>query len=453
MDRVKTLTQKEGFAPLRKFLESSWFSVLVGAIILTLYVCNLPILAVGICALLLTFIFLVCEDTRPALSVVLSVFFSLRYKYDSAAYLTTGAIVTYVACGIPLILTMIYRLVKRRVAWKRKAGLWSMALLSVVTLLGGVFTEYYNLGNFLRAIGRFAVLLGVYAFFAFTMEKREDNLVYFARICAVIVCLIPLQVLDFYVRNYEYGMSLDVRWKDKICLGWAISTITGETIAFLLPAVFYLIYKEKKGFWYWLVIAVGLAGIYFTFCRNALLWGGITTVVATVVNCFIGKNKKFNRIMVGSMLGLLVLGLVVLYFTGHLQKIVGMFLNLKLSNRGRFKIWNQYLVFFTDAPLQGVGFSAYRIVSEQTRVSYAHNTLLQMLGSTGLIGFAGYLVHRAQTVYLLAKKPTADRLFIGGCIVVALCISMLSSYFFYLYFLLFYAVILLLLEKEQEDEE
>ena len=117
-----------------------------------------------------------------------------------------------------------------------------------------------------------------------------------------------------------------------------------------------------------------------------------------------------------------------------------------MQDRNRFTVWRKHLELFREHPVQGVGFKAFHNIM-QGREHNAHNNLLQMLSSTGVLGFALYLVHRAQTAYTVLKKRTAARMFMGGCILVGVLLNILSSVFFHIYFLAAYSVILLTLEK------
>ena len=40
---------------------------------------------------------------------------------------------------------------------------------------------------------------------------------------------------------------------------------------------------------------------------------------------------------------------------------------------------------------------------------FAHNTVFELLGATGIVGFVGYSVYRIATFVLMLKKPSIDR--------------------------------------------
>ncbi len=450
MECAEKIQQNKTVLWLRQFFDGKFFPVIVGIVALVLYVLRLPILSIAVFAILVSVVLLFAEDTRPAVPVLMMVIITFHYKDDPQAYLTVPAFITYAVLAPLLVYSFIYRLIKYRVEWKKRRGLLSMALFSLAFLVGGIFTRYYGFMDIGYAFSVVATSFGCYAFFAWTMKKREDNLLYFARVCAIMICVISAEILELYLRQYEWGRPLDSGWKDEIILGWSICNMVAEIVAFLLPAVFYLIFREKNGWLYWFVVLIAVIGIYFTFCRNALLWAGLTCIVGFIINCITGENKKVNRylLIIGGIVG--ISGIIYLYCIGYLDNILLFFKNAKLNNRGRFTIWNWHIEKFTETPLVGFGFQQYAKIPEVT-VRFAHNNLIQMLCSTGVIGLVLYLIHRVWTVYNVLKDPTPDRLFIGGCILVLLGISLMSPTFFLPYCMMYYAIILIFLEKSAKE--
>ncbi len=429
-------------------MDSPWFSIAFGVAAFLFYALNMPVVTVGIFLVCGTLICLFCEDTRAGLTLVLLVLFSFRYKDNLQAYFTKSAIKLYVVAMPCFFASMLYRLIRRRVPFGSRFGLLGIGLFCSAMLLGGVFTEYYTFIGFTRVLVLSAALFCAYAFFAFTLQKREDNLLYLARVLAVGICVIALEVLEYYVRNYTWGTPLNAEWKDMMYFGWSISNMVAEMMVFGLPAVFYLIYKEEHGYWYWSIVVLALGALYFTFARNAMLGAAATLLVGTLINCFCGKNKRINLILVCSALLVGIALVLAMYQAGYLTELADFFLDVGLGDRGRFRIWEKHFELFKEYPVLGVGFDAYG--QFWAGVSRAHNNLVQMIASTGVVGFTMYLFHRLQTIGMILKKPTVERILMGGCIGVSLMMGMLSSTFFHAYSLVHYGVILLVLEKSAE---
>ena len=448
------LADNKIIAKLRPFFDGRLFPVVLGAVLFLCYALRLPLTALILLALSFVFICLFSEDTRPGLAVLMLGFLSLRYKYDLPAYLSIGAIIVYSVGGALVAAAAIYRLaITERISHKRT--LWiTLALLGAAFLLGGVGSRYYELRSFLVAIGNAALLLVIYFFFSYTIKPREDNLVYLARICAVAICVIALQLAELYLRSFQAGMRLDGVWKEEgLILGWGISNLVGEMLVTLLPAVFYLIYKEKRGYWYYFVVAIACVATYFTLARGALLCGVAVVLAGIIVNCLFGKNKWVNVGMASTLFLGLIGALVYLQISQKGRDIFAFFVEAGFSDRGRFELWEACVGLWRESPIFGVSFSAYRHLELQKETLYtAHNTIIQMLSGTGIVGLTAYLLHRAHTVWLLFKKPSLDRFFMAGCIVAALAVSLVGPLFFRTYFLIFYAVFLTMLEKSLETD-
>jgi O-antigen ligase len=268
--------------------------------------------------------------------------------------------------------------------------------------------------------------------------------------------IIIVQLMKIYLKNYTWGMPLDNLWKYKIVLGWGISNTIGEFIVVFMPAVFYLIHKEKRGYLYYILLAVAYIAVLLTLSRNALLFGTLTIGVGILANCFIGRHKKTHRYVVLSVMLIAVLMLCVLLFIGKFKGLFTFFIENGFSDRGRFKMWRDYVAYFKKSPIVGAGFAEFRDLYYNKWVDtawQAHNTPIQVLGSTGLVGAIFYCIHRTQTAALLLRKPKSDRLFIGGCMAVLLLQSLLDPLFFRLYIAIFYSSLLWIIEQSYREDK
>lgn len=439
-------------AAICTYIDSPIFPAVLGVAALLFYILALPMVGLVAFGLVFAFVFFFSNDTRPALAVALLAFLTLRYKYDVGAYLSTPAIVCYCVFGPVVLASIVVRFIAYERPKHNHGVLLGLVLTCTALFFGGAFSDYYRIHNVYNALALTGGFCGVYVLFSYTLKHREDNLVYIARICTVALCVIAVQVLDFYIREYKMGTPLDGDWKSQIVLGWGISNLVGEMSAMLFPAVFYLIYKENRGYLYYLAVVVGYVAVYFTLGRNALICSSVVVVVGIVVNCFVGKNRKANACIA---VAILVVGLIVvlsLKEAGKFKLLLAFFANKKLDDNGRFKIWKEYIELFKENPVLGVGFAAHRIVYPGQPLN-AHNTLLQMLSSTGIVGLALYLFHRFQTVVLFVKKPSFDRLFVGSCLITGVIASLLDPLFFRTYFTIYYAALLLVIEKSSEYDE
>ncbi len=439
-------------AKFRSLVDGKLFPVFVGAFILLFYLLKWHIPALAVLAFIVSLILLCCKDIRPALSPVMLAHLVLCHYYPEigrASYLKTSSIIVYAIMGSLVISSLAFNLLAYRKQRKlQKSKLFTgLAVMCCAFLLGGAFSGYYGIYNFSTGIVFTLAYLVAYLVFFVAMEHREDNLRYIALVCCVSASVVVCQIAHIYIVKFESGMALGDGWKSSIVAGWGISNTLGEFLAMFMPSVFYLIYKEKRGYFYYILAVIMFVAMYLTLCRAALIFGGLAFVVGAVVNCFKGKNRKINTIIA---ISIFVIGtaLIILELTsGLFDKMLAFFSQTGIDDRGRFFIWKEWIRLWKEEPMLGVGFRAYRIVYPDAYAINAHNTIIQMLAGTGIMGLVLYIYHRVETVKLFVKKPTIDRLFGGGLALVGVLVSFLDPLFFRMYFAFYYSLTLLTVEK------
>ena len=82
-----------------------------------------------------------------------------------------------------------------------------------------------------------------------------------------------------------------------------------------------------------------------------------------------------------------------------------------------------------------------------------HDTVVQLLASCGLLGLLAYGFHRVQTVLMILRGITLEKIFIGLALVAFLGMSLLDNHFFNLGPTLLYSMALAFAEKSREQKE
>ena len=82
-----------------------------------------------------------------------------------------------------------------------------------------------------------------------------------------------------------------------------------------------------------------------------------------------------------------------------------------------------------------------------------HNTILQLLACSGVIGAIGYAVHRAATLMPFIKKPSLAKTMLGFSILIVLIGSLADNFVFYIPHMLYYPIALALAFKIYDDED
>lgn len=356
-----------------------------------------------------------------------------------------------ISFGLLIVGTIVFAIRNRR---RRNAMPWkgfflSMAIFCLGMALNGVFNEAYTVKNLLYALQFPAVLLLLYTVFALYVRFDESAFTYFMYALVVSGMVICLELVACYLFGNILVNGEIVR--SAIALGWAVQTTIGGMIAFLMPACFYFAAVHKRGWIFYLLGLFEMLCILLSQSRGALLTGALVLLLSVIFLCVFGPNRRINRWITG---GLVLLSVISVIFM--LDKVLVLFrdfLTRGFDDNGRYYRWELGLDKFLHFPIFGAGFYDNGIVSDwdiQIYPELYHNTIIQVLASTGIIGTAAYLWHRVTTVMRVAKKPSLYKTYLGLCILACLAFCMLDVMLFITYPLIFYTVILLFMEKSDD---
>ena len=298
----------------------------------------------------------------------------------------------------------------------------------------------------LYALSFALALLGIYLLFAVFVRFDETISDYFMYCLVCIGMLISAQMLLTYATTVQFANGAVV--KESVVLGWGVWTTVGGVQAFLIPACFYFAAEHKRG---WIFYLLGLLEALCTVLsqsRGAMLVGGGTLVLCLVAVCFFGKNRKINRIITLCLVVVGIAGVIVL--REQVIALLSNFINRGFNDNGRYELWEIGFKQFLSYPIFGSGFYDSGIVQDwhiEVYPYFYHNTVVQILGSTGVIGTLAYLWHRFCTVRLVLHTPSLFKSFLGIGILSLLAFCMLDVLLFITYPLMFYALMLLFMEK------
>lgn len=469
---MEKVIEKSAIERLRAFFDGRWFPCVFAVI---MFICGqlaLDILGFFIVGATVCVICVFHNDSRPIIPVALTAVSCISHqntpgKGDHSNFYSQPWVI---ACLIVVALIVVTGFIigfirnRREGALKGKKLLLGIAILCSAMILGGIFTENYDMNHFVVAGLMLVTLMVFYLYFTATMDRREDNLSYVAFCCMVAGGCISMQVFAFYLRYYQPWQPLDWIWKDGLLFGGYVSNSAGEMIAILMPACFMFAAKEKRG-WIYLLVATAFAGaIYLTLSRMGLLVGALVYIAGVAYCSFRGNSKKVMRTLFLTALAIGVLALLVLIVTGKFTVLFDYFLNIGVSGRGRWALWSTMLGRFIENPIFGDAFSTlindggYYITQHEAHFSsvytaLAHNTIIQMLASCGIVGIISYAFHRYQTVKLFVKTNNKDTWWFGAIILAFLVTALFDQIFFFPNFTIMYALLLVVCEKEGTKKE
>ena len=448
-------------ATARKFYGGALYPILVVALSFLGHVTGFDIAFIAL--ILLSFVpaMLVCDDFRFAATPILCVVFTVSTgdytPYDNGyaeRFLSPVTLTVLVTVGVLVVSSLVYFLIRNRKQCNRLStrGAWlGLAVLSAAMLPNGAFSPNYEWKNMLFAVLFGLAVLAVYFLFALYMRFDRtgvDYLMYCFLMAGVLICAELISAYFTHVSIVDGAID-----KGSVVLGWGIWTAIGGMLAFLLPICFYFAASHKRG---WIAFGIGLfeyVCVFLSQSRGALLFATIGLTLCIVCLFFMGENRRQNRTVILSMAVLGVLGVILLW--DKLFTVLQNVTNSGLGDNGRFEIWGIAWNNFLNNPVFGSGFydSFVDPAFEHGFDPYLyHNTILQMLGACGLVGFAAYLCHRVQTVFLVFKRPTLQKTFLGIAILTFLLFNLLDVLFFKFYPSFFYALMLLCIERSDEKK-
>ncbi len=248
------------------------------------------------------------------------------------------------------------------------------------------------------------------------------------------------------VSVYGFGQRLGASWVTQPGIDRISSTLGNPTYVaiYLVFNVFFAVllltrsYNLKWKIYYALTIAVNLLAFTFTAIRGASLGLFTACVVSLILYVFLSKSKKAKQVSFAILI-ILIGTTGFLYANRNTKWIAGIpyvnrVINISLNGataQTRFVGWRAGLLGFRDYPLLGVGpenygvvfnkyFEAkfYNIAPTETFFDRAHNVTIDVLATTGSLGFLTYVglyIALVSAIVGAYRKGTINKhLMIGG---------------------------------------
>ena len=298
------------------------------------------------------------------------------------------------------------------------------ALMFAFTLGGRLF-DGHTIEDYAFGIREFLALSGFYFYFFYTIDFTKMKKSYFAWLLFFFALSVSTQIL---VEACRSGLE------KPLLVGWANRSGLGGTLVASFTGVTYLIIKNKARFaWIFVVFAFFfLTMLGMAQCRGAA-YTGILMGIACFVLIMVFTNK-FTRITTGVLTGAYIIAFILLYNfdIDFIHKCFGRLVDFDFDtlngySSGRIEIWKTGLDQFIHHPVFGVGW--YQIPNLGFQARY-HNTLVQLLASTGIFGTLCYAFHRFETYYVTFKKPNLEKTFAFIAILSILISSLLDCFLF-----------------------
>lgn len=440
-------------AKVCEFQRSFWYVLCLALVALISHLAGIELVAIWLIVLATVFSLVMQEDALPLVPTVLLGYFLVSCGHGAISWSDVGVwqtkpyIVNLAIVGVLFAVAFIFHLVyyKQYKNFARRTYLTlGLAAFAVAYLINGIFSKGYTFKNMAYGFS-FAALFYLFYLIIFHMVKWKDgeSMRYLARCMFVMGLLISIELACLYIRNPELHGVLSN--KNDILLGWGNSNSIAFTTLLALPFAFWLAYKEKYGFVYYLGASVMVLAIFFTYARGSLVVAIPMYAVGSIFLCIKARKKLGIWICVGVIV--ITLTILAIWFKDWLHEKFNIYIINGTSDRGRFRLWEIAWEGFKQSPVFGSGLY-FKFGEEPSNYFWAHNTILQLLATCGIVGLLTYLLHRVQTIIMFFKKPTMARLFIGIAILGILAAGMVDVVMICQNVILYYGILLAFAEKD-----
>lgn len=302
---------------------------------------------------------------------------------------------------------IIYR--PRIVIGKYTLGLW---IYFIGLGMGGFLSDKFgglHADNLYQPIELFIKCLLIYPILIifFTSTVEDD----FNGFSNKMVYLFVLILFELIVFNTRYLPNIfDFRGKD-LDLKWGIHNNVATMLLVTQPFILYKAYQYKDklivSFIFILLYLINVISIIVIISKGAILAEFIGLALYILLFFVYSKNKKIYSLCTISII-LIASVLCFIFYKTNTNYINGFkeYLNMETMH-SREIIYKDAIVQWKKAPIFGIGFfGSFHWIVETGNLQFAHNTFLEMLVISGVVGLLCLIYHIFDKYYRLIKKPS-----------------------------------------------
>jgi len=442
-ERVAALVRRIDSDPVRDFFMGPVYPVIVSLIVLIGHLTTLEYYFNIANVLLASLALCVIRTAKPMIVFVCTYVFQVTVKHAPGVptytdYYFSGwrlwlvvvlAVILFSSFGVFIVRNRLYRALN----FRDTKLLLPMLVFSLALLLNGAFSDKWCIESF--AYGFFVALAYnfIYLFFYLGLRGEEPRGLtdYFVYSTALIALVLIGQLAGLYLTSPNIIKDGSIV-KDAVLFGWGVWNTMGISLTVLIPVLFIGVIKGKHPWLYFLLATLTMLCTVLTLSRGTTLFGGIFYCVSVVICAFFSKEKKKFRII--TLLGIIAVIAVCVLFYDKISTLVLDFINRGFSDNGRYELWQTGIDNFLSSPVLGVGFFGFvghTFIAAAFLPDMAHQTVIQILSSMGVIGLLAYGFYRIATLVPFFKKPCIEKTMILMSVLVLLTASMLDNYIFY----------------------
>lgn len=461
---MNTTTDNNFLCKLRNFYMSYGYPPVICLVVLLGGITGLEVYFNTVTVILTVTGLIICDSIKPfivslcttimQISVVNSPFYPSRSDY----YFTGWRLPYLIVMAAAVIGALLYFSVKNRlyfkISFKKVPHFIPLLVFSAALMLNGFFSSSWVGWNLVFGLGNVIVYLVLYLLM-YTGFSDDDSPLelskYFAYISALIALVITGELVHLFLTSDEIFIDGAIN-KVGVALGWGIWNLVGVSLAILIPVIFYGMHKNKYPWLYFAAATVAYIASVLTMSRNALIFSSLTYAACIIISCFVGKNKRIFRII--TLAGILAVAVGAIVLWDKIYALLGDYFERGLSDNGRFAMWREAFNNFLEAPIFGKGFYGLTVDGHYVfgpLPTMAHNTVLQLLSSMGLVGLLAYGYYVFCIFKPMFKKPTFLKTMLYVSILVLMLESLLDNFIFNIYPLFYYSTAFAIIVKSDNS--
>lgn len=459
----RDLKENNWIKKINQFFYSNYYIILINILMLIAYFFSLEIFIYYIYMVLGFYIMLFCDDMLPTVPMFCTGYMTIAKKNtpiknpDSLLYTKSfmiNLIILGTITGIGLIIRLILSIKNRKNNNKPSLTI-GFIVITICMMFGGIFTKYYSARSFFYGLLVGITLAFCYFYFFYTIDFKNTRKDYFAYTFMIIGLAVGIETLQSYIA-FDWSGEFH---RSEITTGWGIRNNIGGVICTCIGAPLYLGATKKHGFIYTIIAIIIYLLTILTQSRNAILVGGFLLVVGLIFVIIYTKEKERTFNILVCVVTLFILSAVMFIYKDKIAKIFIDLIDSGLESNGRLIQYKNGLKAFKEYPIIGTGFFDFdhgnNVFFDQNSflAPRYHNTIIQFLASTGIIGMIAYLYHRYSTLKMFFKKCNIEKIFIAICFTAIVGNSLLDCQLFNFGPGLHYGTLLVFMECINLNEE
>lgn len=331
-------------------------------------------------------------------------------------------------------------------------------LLGIAYIISGIGSERYSefaQKNIFFGFLQFAALIVPYFVFCLATDREQIPTNYLFHIGLGTGLVLLAEIINIYFTQDVIVDGLIKR--EFIHTGWGMYNNLGGMMAMMLPFPFYFACKQRTSLPGIFFSSLIMAGIILTNSRSSILFGAGIYGLCLILTLILCKDKIGASIAIS----VIIAGICYIAFQ-YWEQLASLFNELVVlgwQSNGRDEIYANGIQQFLRYPIFGGTFYPLDFVPNDYSELEAfssffpprwHNTFIQLLACCGIVGLGAYLFHCVQAVWLLVRKPSLAKTFIGLSALTLMATSMLDCHFFNIGPVLFYSMALAFAESSDK---